>query len=168
MLWTFQNKELERKIEMKNVEMYIESFKMKHESFLIGCDSIEEMGLWDKENLGEMDIFYSNDLSSVIIRLIAVDGNITSKEVEYLNETFGFDYTLEELIDVYDSCKDDIGQAFDENFENGITHMRKINSKLADAYKELLSLICDIIIESDGVIADSEVEEVKRLKAMCE
>ena len=60
------------------------------------------------------------------------------------------------------------GQAFDENFENGITHMRKINSKLADAYKELLSLICDIIIESDGVIADSEVEEVKRLKAMCE
>jgi len=153
---------------MKNVEMYIDSFKMKHESFLIGCDSIEEMGLWDKEALGEMDVFYSNDLTSVIIRLIATDGKITQKEVDFLNETFDFEYTLDELIAVYNSCKDDIGHAFDENFENGITYMRKINAKLADAYKELLSLICEIIIESDGVIAESEIAEVKRLKAMCE
>ena len=148
--------------------MYIDSFKMKHESFLIGCDSIEEMGLWDKEALGEMDVFYSNDLTSVIIRLIATDGKITQKEVDFLNETFDFEYTLDELIDVYNSCKDDIGHAFDENFENGITYMRKINAKLADAYKELLSLICEIIIESDGVIAESEIAEVKRLKAMCD
>lgn len=153
---------------MKNVEMYIDSFKMKHESFLIGCDSIEEMGLWDKDTLGEMDVFYTNDLTSVIIRLIATDGKITQKEVDFLNETFDFEYTLDELIDVYNSCKDDIGHAFDENFENGITYMRKINAKLADAYKELLSLICEIIIESDGVIAESEIAEVKRLKAMCE
>lgn len=153
---------------MKNVEMYIDSFKMKHESFLIGCDSIEEMGLWDKDTLGEMDVFYTNDLTSVIIRLIATDGKITQKEVDFLNETFDFEYTLDELIDVYNSCKDDIGHAFDENFENGIMHMRKINAKLADAYKELLSLICEIIIESDGIIAESEIAEVKRLKSMCE
>ena len=88
--------------------------------------------------------------------------------VDFLNETFDFEYTLDELIDVYNSCKDDIGHAFDENFENGIMHMRKINAKLADAYKELLSLICEIIIESDGIIAESEIAEVKRLKAMCE
>jgi len=153
---------------MGNMNNIIDSFKMKYESFLIGCDAIEEMDLWDKETLGEMDAFYSNDLTSIIIRLIAVDGKITSKEVEYLNETFGFEYTIEELIDVYDSCKDDIGQAFDENFENGITYMRKINAKLADAYKELLSLICEIIIESDGVISESEISEVKRLKALCD
>ena len=153
---------------MGNINTIIDSFKMKYESFLIGCDSIEEMGLWDKEAHGEMDAFYSNDLASVIIRLIATDGKITQKEVEYLNETFDFEYTLEELIDVYNACKDDIGQAFDENFENGITYMRKINAKLADAYKELLSLICEIIIESDGVITESEISEVKRLKAMCE
>lgn len=153
---------------MGNINTIIDSFKMKYESFLIGCDSIEEMGLWDKEAHGEMDVFYSNDLTSVIIRLIAADGKITQKEVDYLNETFDFEYSLEELIDVYNACRDDIGQAFDENFENGITYMRKINAKLADAYKELLSLICEIIIESDGVIAESEVSEVKRLKAMCE
>ena len=59
------------------------------------------MGLWDKEALGEMDVFYSNDLTSVIIRLIATDGKITQKEVDFLNETFDFEYTLDELIDVY-------------------------------------------------------------------
>ncbi len=153
---------------MKNVDMYIESFNLKYELFLNGCDSIEEMQLWDKDLLGEMDAFYSNDISSVIIRLIASDGNITSKEVDYFNETFGFEYTVEELTEIYNSCKDDIGHSFDENFENGITYMRKINAKLADAYKELLALICAIIIESDGIVADEEIAEVKRLKAMCD
>ncbi len=153
---------------MNNVEMYIDSFKMKLESFLIGCDSVEEMGLWDKDTLGEMDVFYSNDLSSVIIRLIASDGKISEKEVQYLNETFGFEYTLDELTDVYDNCKEEIGHSFDEEFENGISYMRKLNDKLADAYKELLALICEIIIESDGVISDVEIEEVKNLKAMCQ
>ena len=151
---------------MNNVAQYTESFKMKYESFQTGCDSIEEMGLWDKEAYGEMDVFYANDLASVIIRLIAVDGKITQREVDYLNETFDFSFTHEELCEVYSNCCDDIGHAFDESFENGITHMRKINAKLADAYKELLALVCEIIIKSDGVIAAAELEEVKRLKAL--
>ena len=150
---------------MKN---YVDSFKMKYESFLTGCDSIEEMGLWDKEAYGEMDVFYSNDLASVIIRLIAVDGVIAQKEVDYLNTTFGFDYTLAQLQEVYNNCKEDIGHAFDETFENGIALMRKINAKLADAYKELLSLICTIIMEGDGTVVAAEIEEVRRLKALCE
>ncbi|MBQ3528333.1 MAG: TerB family tellurite resistance protein [Clostridia bacterium] len=153
---------------MKNVEMYIESFKLKYEAFITGCDSIEDMRLWDKEAHGEMDVFYSSDLASVIIRLIAVDGKITQKEVDYLNETFDFEYTLEELKELYNSCKEDIGHSFDESFENGITYMRSVNKSLADAYKELLSLICEIIIESDGVVSEEEIAEVKRLKAMCD
>ena len=150
------------------MKYYVDSFKMKYESFLTGCDSIEEMGLWDKEAHGEMDVFYSNDLASVIIRLIAVDGVIAQKEVDYLNSTFGFGYTLAQLQEVYDNCKEDIGHAFDETFENGITLMRKINAKLADAYKELLGLICTIIMEGDGTVAAAEIEEVRRLKALCE
>ncbi len=152
---------------MKNIDVYVDNFKLKLEAFLNGCDAVEEVGFWDKGALGEMDAFYLNDLTSVIIRLIAADGKITEKEVDYLNETFDFDYSLEELTEVYRSSGDDIGQAFDENFENGITYMRKINPKLADAYKELLALICQIIIESDGIVSESEINEVKRLKDMC-
>ena len=153
---------------MNNAARYIDSFKMKHEAFLVGCDAIEEMGLWNKEAYGEMDVFYSNDLVSVIIRLIATDGKISQKEVDYLNETFDFEYTLEELTEVYENCLEDIDHAFDENFENGITYMRRINAKLADAYKELLSLICTIIIESDEVVAEAELAEVRRFKTLCD
>ena len=153
---------------MKNIEAYTDSFKMKYEAFINGCDSIEEIDLWDKETLGEMDVFYTNDLTSIIIRLIAVDGNISQKEVDYLNKTFGFEYNLDELVEVYKNCIDNIDESFDENFENGISYMRKINSKLADAYKELLYMICDIIINSDDVVSSEEINEVKRLKEMCE
>ena len=124
--------------------------------------------MWDVERLGEMDVFYSTDLCSVILRLIAVDGTITAREVDFLNETFGFEYTLEELVEVYDNCKEDIDHSFDEAFEKGISLMRGISPKLADAYKELLSIVCDIIICSDGVISESERAEVQRLKALFE
>ena len=153
---------------MTKYEMHVEIFRTKLEAFLIGCDSVEEMGLWDKENLGEMDAFYANDMTCVIIRLIAADGRISQKEVDYLNATFDFKYSLKELIDLYEACTQEIGHAFDESFENGISLLRKINAKLADAYKELLALICDIIVESDGVITEAEACEVKRLKALCE
>ena len=153
---------------MKDINVSVENFKLKYEMFLNGCDSIEETEQWDVEKLGEMDAFYISDLASIIIRLVALDGKITAKEVDYFNRTFGFEYTLEELTELYRVCEDNIDRSFDENFENGITYMRKINNELADAYKELLSLVCQIIIESDGVISEAEVAEVKRLKAMCE
>ena len=151
---------------MNNLDMYTESFKLKLEKFLLGCDAIEELGLWDKEQYGEMDVFYQNDLVSIFIRLIAADGVISGREVDYLNKNFGFSYSIAELRDVYQNCREEIGHSFDETFENGITLMRSINEKLADAYKELLGLICDIIIESDGVVTETEQEEVKRLKAL--
>lgn len=91
---------------------------------------------------------------------------LTKKETEYLNKNFGFEYTADELADIYESCENEISHSFDEQFENGITYMRSINEKLADAYKELLGLICDIIIESDDVIASEEIKEAKKLKAL--
>lgn len=151
---------------MKRIDMLTEEFKTKYERFLIGCDALEDLNLWDKEEHGEMDVFYQNDLVSVILRLIAVDDDISEKEAEYLNKNFGFEYTADELADIYESCDEEISHSFDEQFENGITYMRSINEKLADAYKELLALICDIIIESDDVITPEEIEEAKKLKAM--
>ena len=44
--------------------------------------------------------------------------------------------------------------------------MRSVNEKLADAYRELLGLACDIIIESDGIVYPSETEEAMRLKKL--
>ncbi len=151
---------------MKKIDELAQEFRFKYEKFFIGCDAIEELGLWDKEKNGEMEAFYQNDLVSVILRLSAIDGDISEKEVRFFNEVFGFRYSLEELKDVYESSREDIEELSDEEFRNGILLMRSVNEKLADAYRELLCLACDIIIESDGSVYPSETDEAMRLKQL--
>lgn len=151
---------------MESVDVLTKGFKAKYESFLIGCDAIEEMGQWDKEAFGEMDVFYESDLGGMILRLIAADGEICGKEVEYVNKNFGFDYTEGSLKAAYESCHEGLVGSFDENFKKGYLLMKKINAKLADAYKDLLGTICDIVIASDGEISPEEIEEAKRIKAL--
>ncbi|MBR3298509.1 MAG: hypothetical protein IKI64_04825 [Clostridia bacterium] len=150
-----------------NIDALTEEFKTKLEEFFIGCDALEELELWNKDEHGEMDVFYESDLAGIIIRLIAADGRISEKEVEYLNRNFDLDYTVEELSGVYESCGEELSRSFDERFENGITLMRSVNEKLADAYKELLELILQIIIESDDETTPEEaLEEAKVLKSL--
>lgn len=151
---------------MGNLAVYSDSFQLKYEKFLNGCDSVEEMGLWDKEAYGEMDAFYSADLVSVIIRLIAADGAISQAEVGYINDIFGFTYTVEELQVIYEECGEGIEAIYDEGVASGYALLKGINEKLAAAYKELLSLICDIVMESDGVIAAPELDMAKELKRL--
>lgn len=153
---------------MSKLAEYAESFRLKHEKFLICCDSIEEMGLWDKEAYGEMDVFYSTDLMSVIIRLIAADGAITEAEVRYINDIFGFSYSVEELQAIYADCGEGIEAVYDEGMASGFAVMQGISDKLAAAYKELLGLICDIVMESDGVVAAPEAAMVQKLKTLGE
>jgi hypothetical protein len=153
---------------MANAEKYINLFQKKYEQFLAGCDSVEELERWNTSYYGDMDVFYTNDLVSVIISLIASDGEISQKEAVYLNEAFGFDMTLEALTAIYENCPEAIDNTCNETFASGIDRLETINPKLAEAYRELLSLICDIIMESDGVITEKEVAKAKALKAQFE
>ena len=151
---------------MENLKECAEDFKLMHERFLIGCDSIEEIGAWDLDTYGEMDAYYSHDLVSIIVRLIVADGNITYNEVKYLNDMFGFEYTVEELATIYRDNGDAIDAIFDEGAKNGLNLMRSINEKIADAYFDLIVAVCDIIIASDGVIASAEIELARKIKAL--
>lgn len=63
---------------MKRIDLLTEEFKTKYERFLIGCDALEDLNLWDKDEHGEMDVFYQNDLVSVILRLM----QLTAKSAE--------------------------------------------------------------------------------------
>lgn len=146
---------------MINVNECIGNFKAAYELFINSCDSMEESELWDVKQYGEMETFYTNDLTSAALQLIAIDGEITETEVEYINATFGFKYTLSDIKKVYESCAESIEEYLDESFENGISIMRKINSKLADMYKELVVMICKIVIYGDRVVTHEEIDEVK-------
>ena len=142
----------------------MEGFKLKFEKFLNGCDSIEEIDQWDKEEYGEMDVFFTADLVSVIVKLIVSDGEVTQKEVDYLNKMFGYDYGIEEVMDIYEDCGDIIDAFFDDELESSIDMVRKVNEKLADAYADLLVTACDLVAESDGIVMGEEIELAKKVR----
>lgn len=144
-----------------------ESFKLQYERFLTGCDAIEEAGCWNVTEYGEMETFYTGDMVSVILRLIVTDGTVSQKEADVLNELFGFDYSAEELAEVYKTCAENLGTDFDRLFSVGVDALERINEGLAQAYKDLLALICTIVSESDGLVTAAELAEAEKLKKLC-
>ena len=149
---------------MADINVLAEEFKSKWEQFIKGCDAVEENGQWDKEEYGEMEVFFESELTSVIIHLIATDGVISENEVEYLNKLFGLDYTLDLLKEAYYNTQEQIDNYFSDNFVNGRDLLKGIDPDLAVTYDELLTSACDIITESDG-IAEAELKEVEKFKA---
>ena len=150
------------------MNLLTESFKQKYDQFLTGCDAIEQAGGWDTEQYGEMETFYTNDLISLMLRLVATDGCVAQREADVLNDLFGFTYTAETLAETYEVCRENMNADFDRLFAEGVDRLEGINQKLAQAYKELLVLICDIIMESDDVVSDKELAEAARMKTLWE
>ena len=151
---------------MENIDNLTKAFRFQYERFRFGCEAIEKTGAWDKEKFGGMGTFYENDLLCMILRVIAADGKISAKEVEYLNRNFAFEHTVESLAEVYENCRREIGESFDMKFKNGVECMKNINVKLAALYTELLGTICDILIASDGEISLDEIQEAQRIKSL--
>ena len=150
---------------MKANDSLTRVFKLKLEQFIKGCDKLEEAGAWDKEEYGEMEAYYQNDMVVAILRIIAADGIISDKETECLNKAFGFGYTVDELREVYENCEDSFGLPFEEQAKEGFKLLSSVSTELADSYKELLELICDIISQSDGITAKIETVELEKIKA---
>jgi len=147
------------------INEYTDSFKLQYEKFRIGCDSLEELGVWKKEEMGDMEVYFSNDLVSIILRMIATDGIYSQAEADYINEAFGFAYTVESLQEVYEQCAEEINTAFQNgSLSSAYRYLETLNDDLADAYKELILLLLDTIIASDGIIADSEITFAKSIK----
>ena len=148
---------------MKDLSILTDSFKLKYEKFILGCDSIELDESWGKDANGEMDVFYENEILSVILSLIIADGTISEAEVRYLNDNFGLSYSVEQLKTVYTALGDEIDAFFERYFKAGYQMLQGIHEKLATAYKELFELICQIIVESDGRVSEEEKQVIAGL-----
>ena len=154
---------------MKDLEQGItalDGFRLNYEKFLTACDAQELEGRWDVETYGEMDAWFANDLICAVIRLIAADGEVSPDEVAYLNDALGFSYTPEELKDVYRSAGDRIEYMFEREIPGSIERLRKLEPGLAELYQTMMLQICDLVVESDGHIAEEEREAAARLRSM--
>ena len=144
----------------------LDGFRLNYEKFLTACDAQEMEGRWDVETNGEMDAWFANDLICAVIRLIAADGEVSPEEVDYLNDALGFSYTAEELREVYRAAGDRIEYMFEREIPDSIEQLRTLEPGLADLYRTMMLQICDLIIGSDGHIADAERQAAGRLRSM--
>ena len=147
-----------------NLGNYTDGFMLQYDAFVQSCDAAEAEGLWNTEEYGEMEGYYFNILMGVILHLIVVDGNIAESEVDYLNSSFGFEYTTDSLLEVYYSVGSDIEQNYLENAKNGLELLKGMNEEIAQKFRELLSLVCRIITESDADVREEELAELRDLE----
>ncbi len=150
---------------MSRLHQLSESFQLKFQKFLNGCDALEELDRWDRDAWGDMDAYYAADMTSIALRLMVADGRVTPEEVRYIDEMFGFRYTQQEVWDIYRDCRAGIDTVFDTEAENGYSRILAINENLGAAYKELVCLICTIIIESDGIRESCEIALAEQVRS---
>lgn len=146
----------------------VEQFQTKVETFLEACKSLEDRGLWEEEEYGNVQAYYVNDLVCIITRIIAADGEITEREVQFLGEVFGFDYSVEELEEVYEICLDSIRDMFETGVNEAYQLLKNKDMDMADSYKELILLAGKVAMDSDGMIMSSaaEKDELRKLQEL--
>lgn len=150
---------------MQDLTALCDSFKLQYEQFRIGCDAMEELGLWDKEALGEMEAYFEEELTSLLLGVIAADGSVSQREAAQLNALFGLSYPVERLKRLYANGAEGLKTLLDETPGSGIALLRARNGRLADAYRTLLFLACDILIAADGTVSEDERAALSFLRA---
>lgn len=154
---------------MRNIQELSESFQLKFERFLIGCDAVQAEGGWSTENLGEMGVYYTRELLTMILRIVSADGWVSQREADYLNKFFGFTYTAQELEQVCDGLEEPLhSHSAEKTIHDSVKLLHSMNPKLAHAFRELMALACDIISLGDGIVTDEEREEIERLRKLAE
>ncbi len=151
---------------MRDIKGLSEQFKFMYEKFINGCDAIEETNQWDKEEYGEMEAYYTGDLMSVVTYLTSVDGVFREAEADNINQLLGLDYSTDALQEIYNECEANINEIAQSGVEEGLELLKSINIKLAECYKELLVLACEIIANSDCFVATEENAVINSIVAM--
>lgn len=148
---------------MNKLDTYIDGYRLKLEKLIICCDGLEE-DVWDIEEYGEMDSYLINELMSVVLPLVAVDGRVTEEEVEYVNRIFGTEYSLPELNII---CMDVEGISYDEideRIRETSTLLKRISTELEESYRDMYVALCELIEVSDFELGVEEEDFLAALK----
>ena len=151
---------------MKNLAAHVDTFRTEFADFLNHCRALAASGVWNTEEYGDIEAFYTNDLASVMIRLSASDGEFSESEAHSLNGMFAYSYTAEEYSGLYESCRDRFDRYFDENFLSGYAYLQSADATLAEEYRGLLASVCSIIMESDNRVSPEEIAVINRFRTM--
>ena len=149
---------------MSTIDQKVIRFRDVLAHFFSSCEEINDYpNLWDKVQNGQMTAYYENIFLCLVLRLIAKDGKIHNKEIDYLNRCFAElkgSYNARDLELIYLNSKEYLS---DYSFVEWLKESSKLlyNDMMRQDYAELVKLICLITIQSDGEIERSEIEEAE-------
>ena len=149
---------------MNKFNEYVNGYKLKLEKLIICCDGLEEDNSWNLEEFGEMDSYLVNELMSVVLPLIAVDGKISEREVEYVNRIFGTEYSLPDLRVICMDVEDVDYKEIDERIRETSELLKVINKELEESYRDMYVALCELIEVSDLNLSVEEEDFLVSLK----
>ncbi len=152
---------------MKPIDINVARFKEQVCAFLNECETVgRKQDVWNETENGKMEAYYENIFLSLVLRLIAKDGEIREGEIAYLNRCFfdyAVDYTPDRLTTIYRNSADVLSDSFVQWLNDG-SDLLTYGSMKQD-YIELIRLICCIIIQSDDEVTEEEIAEAERIMA---
>ena len=149
---------------MKENEERAAEFQAKYERFVNACDAAEAEGRWNREEYGDMEGYCFGALMGILLSLINADGNIGEGEAEFLNRSFGFSYTVDDLLALYGDLGREIEGGSAENAAAAMDLLRQSGEDVAEAFRDLALLACDIAGESEDGMLESELEMIRQLR----
>ena len=145
-----------------------EEFRQRYDDMAELCASAEREGRWNTERDGSMEGYAFAALAGAILSLIVSDGNVGERETDYLNRTFGFDYTVDDLLSLYRFSARDLRENAVANGGDAVVALRASDEKVSEAFCTLLNLACRIISESDDGLLDAETDLIRQLMGAAE
>ena len=138
-------------------------FREKYDAFAEGCEAADADGRWKTDEDGPMEGYAFGAMAGAILSLIVADGNVGEHETEYLNRTFGFAYTVDDLLGLYRFSAGDIRQNAVENVEDAAERIRLADPALAGQFRALMTLACRILSESDDGVLTVEKDVIRSI-----
>ena len=153
---------------MSKLDAYIDGYKTKLDKLIICCDGLEEDDTWDMEEYGEMDSYLINELMSVVIPFVAVDGKVAEEEVDYVNRIFGTEYSQADLNIICMDADDVSFEEIAERIKETSTLLKRISEELEESYRDMYVALCELIEVSDFNLKLEEESFLKSLKETME
>ncbi len=139
-------------------------FKTLYDAFALGCENADRDGRWNAEENGPMEGYAFSALTGAILSLMVADGNVGERETEYLNQTFGFNYSVDDLLALFRFSARDLRENAVANVKDAAEKIRLADEALAGSFADLLSLACRILSESDDGVLTAENDLIRRLE----
>lgn len=141
-----------------------ELFQSQYKNFKEMCEVSDACDSWDEAANGLIEDWALNDLFALALHFIAVDGQIDAGEVEAFNTCLGYDYSKDELCELYEIASDIIDYGVEERLKEDLMTLEQYDTHLSAAFEGMVLTLLEILAESDGIEGYAETQEINRLK----